>query len=95
MNIPEPKSYLKVVQAPDLQVIRKPQVLNMLGISKSNFHNKINAGLLPKNISLGDKAVGYLKHEFQAVLGAMAAGKNTDEIKALVKLLIAQRQELA
>jgi prophage regulatory protein len=80
------------VQTPDLQIIRRPQALTMLGISKSNFHNKINAGLLPKPITLGSNSVGYLKHELQTVIGAIAAGKSTDEIKSLVESLIVQRQ---
>lgn len=82
-------------QARDLQIIRKPQALTMLGISKSNFHNKINAGLLPSGIALGAHSVGYFKHEVTAVLVAMATGKNQDEIKDLVKLLFEQRQQLA
>lgn len=83
------------VYTPDLQIIRKPQALTMLGISKSNFHNKINAGLLPSAIKLGTNSVGYFKHEITAVLIAMATNKDQDEIKALVKLLIKQRQQLA
>ena len=84
-----------IVQKPDLQIIRKPQVLKMLGISKSNFHIKLNAGLLPKAIALGANSVGYFKHEVTSVLLAMAAGKNEDELKALVKTLVEQRQQLA
>lgn len=79
----------------ELQIIRKPQALLMLGISKSNFHNKLNAGLLPSAITLGANSVGYFKHELTAVLLAMATGKNQDEIKALVKSLVKQRQQLA
>ena len=83
------------LKAPDLQIMRKPQALNMLGISKSNFHNKINAGLLPTGITLGSNSTGYFKHEITAVLVAMATGKNQDEIKELVISLIDQRQHLA
>jgi len=79
----------------ELQIIRKPQALLMLGISKSNFHNKLNTGLLPPAITLGANSVGYFKHELTAVLLAMATGKNQDEIKALVKSLVKQRQQLA
>lgn len=82
-------------QTPDLQIIRKNQALTMLGISKSNFHNKINNGVLPTAITLGANSVGYFKHELTAVLVAMATGKNQDEIKVLVKYLIEQRQQLA
>ena len=82
------------VQTPDLQIIRRPQALTMLGISKSNFHNKINAGLLPSAITLGANSKGYFKHEVTAVLIAMATDKSQEEIKALVKSLNTQRQHL-
>lgn len=84
-----------LTQKPDLQIIRKPQALKMLGISKSNFHLKLNAGLLPQAIALGANSVGYFKHEVTAVLLAMATGKSQDEIKLLVKSLVEQRQQLA
>jgi len=90
-----PTAAITAIQAPELQIIRKPQALNMLGISKSNFHNKLNQGLLPKAIALGANSVGYFKHELTAVLVAMATGKSQDEIKALVKSLVEQRQQLA
>ena len=82
------------VQNPELQIIRRPQALTMLGISKSNFHNKINAGLLPSAITLGANSKGYFKHEITAVLIAMATDKNQEEVKALVKSLIALRHQL-
>lgn len=80
--------------SPELQIIRKPKTLNMLGISSTNFHNKINNGLLPPGIPLGPNSTGYFKHEVTAVLIAMATDKSQEEIKALVKSLIAQRQHL-
>ncbi|GAA5136806.1 helix-turn-helix transcriptional regulator [Thalassotalea piscium] len=78
----------------DLQIIRKPQALKMLGISKSNFHIKINEGLLPAGINLGANSVGYFKHELTAVIIAMATSKTQEEIKNLVKGLLEQRHNL-
>jgi prophage regulatory protein len=82
------------VNSPNIQIIRKPQALKMLGISKSNFHNKINVGLLPKPISLGANSVGYFKHELTAVMVAMGTGKSEEEIIDLVNLLVEQRHQL-
>jgi predicted DNA-binding transcriptional regulator AlpA len=79
----------------ELQIIRKPQAIKMLGISSANFYNKINAGLLPKKISLGPNSTGYFLHELKAVIIAMSTGKSADEIKALVIYLTEQRQHLA
>lgn len=95
MNSTVHNQILSVIKAPDLQIMRKPQALKMLGISKSNFHNKINAGLLPSGITLGANSVGYFKHELTAVLVAMATNRSQDEIKALVISLTDQRQQLA
>ncbi|GHE84473.1 helix-turn-helix transcriptional regulator [Thalassotalea profundi] len=78
----------------DLQIIRKPEALKMLGISKSNFHIKINEGLLPSGISLGANSVGYFKHELAVVIIAMATGKTQQELKSLVQKLIEQRHNL-
>lgn len=88
------KKHNQVTQ-PELQVIRKPEALKMLGISKSNFHLKINDGLLPPGITLGPNSTGYFKHELATVLIAMATGKNQEEIKALINSLVEQRQQLA
>jgi len=78
----------------NIQILRKPEVLNFLSISKSTFHNQINKGLLCSPISLGLRAVGYLEHEIQEVLKARIVGQNDDQIKELVISLEAQRKEL-
>jgi prophage regulatory protein len=46
---------------------------------------------MPKPISLGSRAVGYLQHEVDSVLFARIAGKNNEQIKELVKSLMAKR----
>lgn len=78
-----------------LKVIRIKEVLRSTGFTKSTFYTRINDGLMPKPISLGERASGYLEHEIQEVLTSMAAGKSTDEIKALVISLSQQRQQAA
>ena len=76
-------------------IIRKPKAIERLGLSKSTLHARINAGLLPPPVSLGARAVGFIEHEIQAVLGAIIAGKSSEQIKALVNDLVAQRQQAA
>ncbi|MFT6919825.1 MAG: prophage regulatory protein [Cognaticolwellia sp.] len=78
-----------------LIINRKPEVLKRLGLAKSTLHDRINQHLLPPPIALGARAVGFLQHEIDAVLAAMAAGKNNDEIKSLVLALVAQRKLVA
>mgnify|MGYP001064719522 CR=1 FL=1 len=78
-----------------IKIVRKPEVLNTSGLSKTTLQNRINDGLMPPPIPLGDRAVGFLEFEVQAVLAAMAAGKNKDEIRAVVTTLVNQRQQAA
>ncbi|MEP7703502.1 AlpA family phage regulatory protein [Paraglaciecola sp. 25GB23A] len=75
-----------------LIINRKPEVIKRLGISKATFHTRINQNLLPPPISLGQRAVGYLQHEIDAVIAAMVAGKSNAEVKLLVSDLVAQRK---
>jgi len=77
-----------------LKIERQLAVLLRLGLSRSSHYSRIKEGLLPPSISLGSRAVGYFEHETNTVLAAMIAGKSKDEIKELVKSLVAQRQEL-
>lgn len=76
------------------RIIRKPEVLNLLGFSKSTLHLRINEGLLPPPISLGQRASGYIEHEVQAVLKAMIAGQSQEQIKQLVIELTEARKKL-
>jgi prophage regulatory protein len=75
-----------------IQIVKQPIGLNKFNVSKSTWHKQIKGGLLPPAISLGDRAVGYLQHELDIVLSARIAGKSNDQIKELVKSLVAKRK---
>ena len=76
-----------------IKILRKPEVLGCFSFSRSTLYSRIEKGIIPPPIQLGGaRAVGWLEHEIHAVLAAMAANKNTDELKALVTHLIDQRQ---
>ncbi|MBV1911963.1 MAG: AlpA family phage regulatory protein [Kangiellaceae bacterium] len=77
-----------------IKIERKPEVLNRIGISRSNLFCKIQDGLWCPPISLGDRAVGFLQHETDTVLAAMCAGNSKSEIKELVSHLIEKRKNL-
>jgi len=78
-----------------LKLIRKPEVLAMKCISKSTLHLNINNGLDAPSISIGDRAVAFIEHEVLAVITAQIQGKSKDEIRLLVKALVAQRQHIS
>lgn len=75
------------------RIIRRPETLDITGLSKSSLYNRINDGLFPPPISLGARAVGFVKVEVDAVIHAMIEEQPPAEIKALVSNLIQQRKQ--
>jgi prophage regulatory protein len=73
------------------RILRKPEVIALIPLSKSSFYNRVRDGLMPPSISLGARAVGFISSEIHAVLDAMCQEQSPEQIKALVKELIANR----
>ncbi len=80
------------MKIPNNRIVRKPEVLNTLGISKSTLFNRINAGLIPPSINLGGRACGWLEEEIQTVLVALVTSKAPEDIKDLVKGIVENRK---
>jgi prophage regulatory protein len=76
------------------RITRRPEVLELLQISRSNLYKKIEQGLWPKPISLGSRAVGFLSTENEQMLSAMIAGQSQEEIKKLVTILEESRKQI-
>ena len=76
------------------KMLRKKEILNIIGLSRTSLQIRISEGLLPPPVSLGYRAVGFIEREYQIVLSAMAAGKSKQEIKSLVNELMIKRQQL-
>ena len=49
----------------DYSIWRLPRIQEELGLSKSTIYQKISDGRFPKQISLGGRAVGWLKVDIQ------------------------------
>lgn len=77
-----------------LKLIRKAEVLALTCLSKSTLHLKLQGGLLAPSIMIGERAVAFVEYEVLAVVNAQIQGKSKDEIRLLVKELVAQRQHL-
>ena len=77
------------------KILRKPEVIQITGLSNTSLFERTKDRLFPTSISLGGRAIGYLEHEVAAVVTARAAGYNDEQIRNLVKLLILKRQESA
>lgn len=44
-------------------IIRLPEVMRRTGLSRSSIYLRVSKGTMPKHISLGGRAVGWLKSE--------------------------------
>ena len=76
------------------KLVRRPEVLELLKISRSTLYKKIEQGLWPKPIMLGLRAVAWLSTENEQILAAMIAGQSADEIKLLVQSLVDNRKQM-
>lgn len=61
------------------------------GKLRSAQYADVAAGLLPKPVKLGLRAAAIPSYEVEAVLGARIAGQSDDQIRKLVKKLVAAR----
>lgn len=77
------------------QLIRRPSVLTQTARSKSALQLDEKAGLFCPPISIGDRAVAYIKHEVEAIIQARIQEQTPEQIKQLVSELIQQRKKAA
>lgn len=73
------------------QLLRRPEVLSLNPRSKSALQLDEKAGLFCPPISIGERAVAYIKHEVETVIQARIEGQTPDRIKQIVKELVANR----
>ena len=78
-----------------LIIKRAKDARGQFGIAQSTFYEWIARGLMTPGIALGWRSVGWPAHELDAIAGARIAGKTEDEIRALVRDLIASRAQAA
>ncbi len=77
-----------------INLLRRPKVLEIQGIGKTNLQNRMNEGLFPKPISIGGRAVAWPSCEVESITNALIAGKSPSEIRQLVTYLMEKRNEL-
>jgi prophage regulatory protein len=51
------------IQNTEYQIIKLPSVINISGLSRTSIYNRIEEGTFPKQISLGERSVGWIKSE--------------------------------
>ena len=77
---------------PNIQVVRSCDVHQILALGRTAIDSGIAEGLIPPRIQLGQRAVGFLKHELEVIIIARAAGRSDAEIKELVTQLVLSRE---
>lgn len=75
------------------RIVREPERRQLTGNPTSTWYELEKDGLVPPPVRLGKYAVGWPLSELAALNAARIAGKSDDEIKSLVKRLIAKRAE--
>ena len=72
--------------------LRIPIVLKRRGVSRSVHYADIKAGLYPKPVLIGLRAVAHPDYEVDALNAATIAGRSASDIRALVVRLEAARK---
>ncbi|MCD9494567.1 helix-turn-helix transcriptional regulator [Photobacterium carnosum] len=76
----------------NIHLLRLPQVLNLIKLSRATFYKQVKEGTLPTQIHLGANSVAWLSHEIESVLAARICGYTEAELKELVLTIIAKRE---
>ena len=71
----------------------KPNVLSAIGFKASAAYEQINAGTLPPPVACGPRAKRFISDEIEAVVEARVTGATDEEVRALVKRLVAARTQ--
>jgi prophage regulatory protein len=74
---------------------RLPAIKSETGLSRSTLYARAKSQLFTPPVVLGARAVAWPKREVEALNEARIAGKSDDEIRELVKKLVADRSRAA
>ena len=79
------------VHLPINQLLKRPVVESLTADTRSTIYRKIKDRLFVRPVSLGGGRVAWPANEVRAIIDARIAGKNDEQIKALVAELEAER----
>jgi prophage regulatory protein len=79
------------MQTSGFTIKRAKDARAQFGIPQSTFYDWQARGLMPPGIALGIRSVGWPAHELDALAAARIRGASEDEIRALVRDLVAAR----
>jgi prophage regulatory protein len=76
-------------------ILRLPKVKIRTGLSRSTLYLQVSQGTFPKQVPIGERAVGWPESEVNAIVAARIAGAPDPEIRLLVAKLEAARKAAA
>lgn len=77
------------------QLLRRPEVEARYGRGRSSIYSDISGGLFVPPVLAGKRCSAWPSDEVDAIIAARIAGKTEDEIRALVRKLVAARRMAA
>lgn len=78
----------------DLTLIRLPKLLARRGTSRSAHYRDIAEGIFAPPVRIGARLAAWPRHEVDALIAAEIAGASADQLRKLVRHLVAQRSSL-
>lgn len=78
-----------------IRLLRLPEVMSRTGKSKSQTYDEIKRGLFPAPVANSARCSAWPDSEVDSINAARIAGKTEDEIRALVRKLVAARKTAA
>ncbi|MEC5343152.1 AlpA family transcriptional regulator [Brenneria populi] len=58
------------------RLIRLPEVLKRVGLSRARMYGLINAGRFPKQVRIGLRSVAFIESEIEAWMDSVIAARN-------------------
>lgn len=74
-------------------LLRRPEVLQRLGRSSTALDNDIKAGVVTPQVDYGPRMKAWPSDEIEAIIDARVAGKSDEEVRKLVRHLVAARKD--
>lgn len=78
----------------DTSFVRFPAAVRVRGRSRSQTYVEIREGLMPPPVRIRGRATAWPHYELDALNRAEIAGASDDEIRALVRELLARRKTM-
>ena len=78
----------------ELKILRLPEVISIVGMSRSSIYKKISCGLFPQPVSLGSRAMGFLNSEIGEYLTAIVQGESRESQAEIIQNQLSRRNEM-